>query len=810
MKIPLLLLITCFTMISKAQNLTAVLHEVKGRIADSASRKPLDYITVGLKTDKNLPVKSALTSADGSFVFNNLKPSKYILTIVFVEYQTRTITVDLIDSTKKLKDLGPIYINTKNNNLKEVVVIADKPLIKQEVDRISYDLQADPESKSNNVLEMMRKVPLLSVDGDDNILLKGNTGYKIFINGKPSSMMERNAKDILKSMPASSIQTIEVITNPPSKYDAEGLAGIINIVTNKKVDNGYNGSVNINERFPVGGPGTGGNFTFKQGKVGISAFGGASFSSTPMTENFSNRISTGTNATTLAQVGNRESENQNGYLGTELSYEIDSLNLISAQFNVNGSRSEGANHQSSVLNGQSGILQTYNLTNMNEGTGNGLDAAFNYQLGFKKSKARLLTFSYRYFTFGNEQHTNLAITNHMNYPIPDYRQVNDGGSSERTFQFDYVHPVKKLSIETGIKAILRNNESDFQYQAFNSVTNQFESDPARTNIFDNNQSVFGAYNTYQYNLKNWGFKAGARIEKTIIDADFITTSSQVRQEYLNVIPSVSINRKFKDMSSLNFGFTQRINRPGIYQLNPFVDRSNPNFESTGNPNLHPTLNNSLQLGYSKSKKGSMNIILSYTFFNDLIMPVFVFDPVTNITRNSYDNTGRARLVTVNFNLNYPFTKTWNFSFNGRISHGRVQGLINDILVKNEGVMYGFTSSSGYRFEKGWRVNANLNVNGPNLSIQGTSNSFIFSTFSVNKDIVKDKLSFSASANNPFSKYRIKRTETFGPNFTQTDNNQSFYRSFNTSLNYSFGKLKGTIKKNKRGISNDDISNNSAQ
>lgn len=802
------LLICCFTIGVKAQNTALTLHEIKGIIADSAGHKTLDFVTVGLKSDKNMPIRSVLTKSDGSFTFSNIKPGKYLVTAVSVGYQSKTIPVDLTDSTKKLRNLGTINISARTTKLKEVVVTADKPLIKQEVDRITYDLQADPESKSSNVLEMMRKVPLLSVDGDDNILLKGNSGYKIFINGKPSSMMERNPKDILKSMPASSIQSIEVITNPPSKYDAEGLVGIINIITNKKVDNGYNGSINMSQRFPAGGPGSGGSFTYKQGKFGLSAFGGASISNSPLTESNSFRTTTGNSITNLAQYGTRESDKKSGYFGTELSYEIDSLNLISAQFNINGSQSDGLNNQSSLLNDQSNILQGYRLGNTNEGRGNGLDAAFNYQLGFKKNKTRLLTFSYRYYTYENKQTNFLTTFDRVKYEEPDYNQFNNGGSSEQTFQVDYVHPVKKLTIEAGIKGILRNNQSDFQFLSFDSDSQEFKLDPARTNKFDNTQNVFGAYNTYQYNLKNWGFKAGVRIEKTIIDAEFISAASHVQQDYFNVVPSVNINRKFKNMSSLNFGFTQRIQRPGINQLNPFVDRSNPNFESTGNPDLHPTVNNMFQLGYNKSKKGSFNFMMAYMLFDDLIMPVSVTDPTTFITRNSYDNTGKARAVFTNFNLNYPITKKLNFSLNGGIGHGRVEAVVNGSLVKNQGFMYYTSSTSSYRLEKDWRVNASINLHGPNLSIQGTSNTFISSSFSVNKDIVKDKLSFSASANNPFAKYRNNHTETFGPNFTQESDNQTYYRSFYTSLNYRFGKLKGAIKKNKRGISNDDISSGS--
>lgn len=781
-------------------------HSVKGLVKDSITKAPAGFITISLKNPANVAVKSALSKDDGTFALEKIADGKYTVTVFSIGYSKKIIPVDL--TTNKQIDLGTILISPQATTLSAVTITADKPLVKQEVDRLTYDLQADPESKGNNVLEMMRKVPMLSVDAEDNVLLKGDANYKILINGKPSSMMERSPKDILRSMPASTIQRIEVITTPPARYDAEGVAGIINIITAKKIDNGYNASLNTSHRFPVGGPGMGGSFTFKQGKFGMSANGGLSQYNSPQT--FGTTLRT-TEESDLFQSMHRKSDNKNGYFGTELSYELDSLNLISGQFNINGGRSTNLNNQTSDLDdSRAGKSQGYNILNDNAGRGHGADAALNYQMGFKSNKARLLTFSYRYFGYGNTQLNNLDVSEAVNFNQPDYNQSNEGSSTEQTFQVDYVHPHKKINIEAGVKGILRVNKSDFQYSEWAEPAMQFIIDPTRTNKFHNTQNVFSAYNAYQYNLKTWGFKAGFRVEETIIDADFVSAASKLKRNYLNVVPSVNINKKFKNQSSLNLGFSQRIQRPGIFMLNPFLDTSNPSFYSKGNPDLYPTAANEFILGYNKSKKASVNLSLGYSFFNNLIMPTASFDDVTNITTNSFDNTGKARLFMFNANINYPITKKWNASLNGRAAHGKVQGVVNGALVKNEGIMYGASASTGYRFEKGWRANGNFNLNGPNLSIQGTSKAFASSSFSVNKDIVKDKLSLSVASNNPFTKFRTNHTESFGnaPRFNQTNDSQTYFRSFSASMNYKFGKLKEGIKKSKREIRNDDVSGGS--
>ncbi|WP_159471459.1 outer membrane beta-barrel family protein [Dyadobacter sp. 3J3] len=784
------------------------IYSIKGIVSDSVSQKKLDFITVNLLSDKGIPIKADYTKTDGSFSFTTLPFQKYAIVLIGVGYKNKTINIEFSDSTKRNVDLGKLILTSQSVGLKEVTVTAAKQIVKQEVDRISYDLQADPESKVFSVLDMMRKVPLLSLDADNNILLKGNSDFKILINGKPSSMVERNYKEILRTMPASSIERIEVITTPPAKYDAEGLAGIINIITNKKVDNGYNGSLNVSERFPNGGPGFGGSFSAKIGKLGMSALGGASIYKSPQIINSTSRNTFGTENTMLEQNGTAESKSKSGYLGYEISYEIDSLNLISGQFNINGSKLNGENGQRSLLTATETILQKYSLGNITKTRGSGMDAAVNYQKGFKSNKDRLLTLSYRYFSYTNNQNSAIDITEITNYDQPDYKQTNDQDFSEQTFQADYVHPLKKLTVEAGFKAILRNNQSNFQNLFQNTETGLYEVQPGLSNKFRNDQNVFGAYNTYQYNLKKWSIKAGARIEQTVINANFISNESKLSTHYFNVIPSLSINRKLSGSSGINLGYTQRIQRPGIYQLNPFVDKSNPNFEKTGNPDLKPALVNDVQIGYNISKKLSVNFGLGYTLFKNLIFPVSVYDSATNITKTSYGNTGQAKLPQGNLNINYPITKKWNFSLNTRFAYGMVRGIVNGVLIKNEGLMYNFSASTGYRFEKSWRINANLNANGRGVNLQGTTNRFLSSSFSMNKDFYQDKLSFSASVGNPFTKYRHNINDSFGPDFTQSNIRRDYFRSFNFSVNYKFGRLKDSIKKNKRGIRNDDVQSGS--
>jgi hypothetical protein len=515
-------------------------------------------------------------------------------------------------------------------------------------------------------------------------------------------------------------------------------------------------------------------------------------------------LTTGAFASNLIQLGDNEYQSNWAYLSSELSFEFDSLNLITGEVGYNGGQNTNSSSQlTSIYNSQSDLTKAYRLQNLGEGNYGGWDLGLNYQLGFKRNKEQLLTFSYKYGGWGNENDNELNITERTNYNDPNYRQRNNGESIEQTLQVDYVHPVKKLNIEGGFKGILRNNRSDFGYSQFDAGSNEFVEVDSRTNKFDNHQNVIGMYNSYSYNLTNWGFKAGIRLEETLINADFTSTASSLSKDYLNLIPSVSVNRKFKNMSSLNFGYTQRIERPGIWQLNPYVNRM-PNFEDSGNPDLQAVLNNSFELSYSRFKKGSINIGLNYSFANNTIQNVATFNQATGITSTSYFNIGNDSKLGSNFNVSYPFSTKFNVNISGNLNYIWIEGTINNQLIENDGLQGYMFASAGYKFNKGWRTGLNLSYNSAWIALQGQSNSSYYLSTSLNKDIIKDKLSFSGSVSNPFQKYRLWKNTSEGFNFTQTNNYQNYYRRFNVSLNYRFGKLKAEIKKNTRGIKNDDV------
>jgi outer membrane receptor protein involved in Fe transport len=798
---------TVFGRHASAQNKIMV-GSISGNIIDSTTKEPAGFATISLKTVKDSLVKTVISKADGSFKFENVKPAAYHLLILLTGYAQKAVNVNLTNSAPINLDMIPLARQTKS--LKEVQVTADRPIVQQKTDRIIYDMQADPESKVTSVLNMIHKIPFLSLDADDNVLMKGNTSFKVLINGKESGMFTNNLKEILKSMPASSVVRIEVITTPPAKYDAEGLAGIINIITNRKVAGGYKGNVNFNEGFPNAGPGAGGAITTQDGKLGINAFGGGNSYTHPPANYQTRRSATGPDASLLQQAGYNSGNGKNGYFGTELSYDIDSLHLLSGNFNISGNSNDGFTYQNSILKAANGtLLQGYDLDNDNHSGGSSFDAALNYQLGFKRDKNRLLTFSYRYSQSNSHSLTNISFSNPFNYATPNYRQPDNEHSREQTVQVDYTQPIHKVTMETGVKAILRNSSSNFEYLSLDSASNQFVNYAAMGNTFYYAQDVFGAYNSYRFSLKKYNFSAGARAEETYVNANFISTGTFVRKTYFNVLPSLAISHQFAGNRSLNLGYTQRIQRPGIRRLNPFVDRSNPSFIVTGNPNLRPVVMNNLQLGYSTTAGKNITLFAAadYTFFNNLELPVILFDPATRITTTTYENNGKGGGVGLNINLNYSPVKFYSLGINGSALQFFVNGIGNIAASRMHILASHISLSNSFKFSDGWSGNFNAYYQSRSpRSIQGVSNAYFSTSASVNKQLVKNKLYVSGAINNPFTKFRNSVVTTTSPNFLQVDENQKYFRYATFSLNYNFGRLKNDIKKSHKGIKNDDVGN----
>jgi hypothetical protein len=429
-------------------------------------------------------------------------------------------------------------------------------------------------------------------------------------------------------------------------------------------------------------------------------------------------------------------------------------------------------------------LQGYDISDNYNGNGYGGDASINYQLGFKADKNRLLTFSYRYAGYHNYTYGDLALSNEINYPLPDYRQPDNESTEEHTLQVDFVMPVKKVNIEAGAKAIFRNDQSGYQYLSLDSLTHQYAEDPSQSNVFNYTQDVFSLYNSYQFNLAKWSFNAGARAEETVVDASFTSSATTVDEHYFNIVPSISIGHPLGG-GGLSLGFTQRLHRPGINRLNPFVNRTDPNFITYGNPQLKASAVNNAEVSYNtgNGKKFSLFVAVDKIFVSNLDLLVTTYNPATQVTSGTYENTGSGGGWTIIFAPSYNPFSWYSINLNNNATDIMITGTSGASQVRQYSWLDVLSLSNTFRPGNGWTINAGLRYfsNAP-ASLQSVTNGYASITAGMNKEVIKNKLYLSATFNNPFTKFRNSIVTTTGPDFTEVNTSQLYFRSVQFSLN----------------------------
>lgn len=645
------------------------------------------------------------------------------------------------------------------------------------------------------------------------------------MNGKPSNLLSgENASDVLKSMPASSIKNIEVITDPGSKYDAEGVGGIINIITSKNAMQGYTGTVRANAS-TLGSFGGGGYVSLKVGNLGLTANYGYNNRNSPWNDSHSeretdeDRLAEG-RPTKLIEDGRSKYKGpfQYGYL--EASYEIDTLNLISVGANLFRGKSKNLSELDAVLNPlgdefNSSPIYKFHRNSVSEGTFGSTDLNVDYQHSTSK-KDELLTVSYRFSQSPNDSESNTELSDVVNYYLSnEYPKwnINDASTIEHTGQIDYTTPLfNKQTLEAGVKYINRQNKSNTLEQIYNDSTKMWEDHSRDNSQFRHTQHIYSAYLGYLIRLNKFGIKAGVRAEGTSLKAEFARKPDMdFSTNYFDVVPNATLTYQIDMSTQIRLGYNMRIQRPGIWYLNPYINDVDPQNISQGNPNLDSEKSNNVNLNFSKfTQKFSINASLSYTFVNNPIERYSftadfpVDDPRSQYNGamwNTYDNIGKKQQVGMFLYGNWSPTTWFRIYMNGGLDYTDLKAPTLDL--KKDGVSGRVFAGTQFTLPKDFRINLNGGYFSPWIMLQGKQSPFYFAGLNVSKDFLKKKLSVSVGANNPFWKTMKMEMTTNGEGFRNVSTNWRSAREFRFSVSYRFGTMKGQIKKVRRGISNDD-------
>jgi outer membrane receptor protein involved in Fe transport len=795
----LLLLSTLLSTSVFAENVT-----IKGQLVSTDVLEGVAFATVSVfdKASPDVAVQRFATDIDGEFS-TSLYPGTYIFTFHMVGMAERNKTVE-VSLSQNPHNLGIIEMEEDATVLGEISVVAQRPLVRVEIDRLTYDVQADPEAATSNVLDMMRRVPLLTVDGEDNIQLRGSSNFRIHLNGRPSNMISNNPREVLRSMPASNILRIEVITDPGARYDAEGVGGIINIVTNRRVDDGYQGTVGARGD-TFGGFSGNASLNVRRGQFGFSSnfshsesrWPGSTFESErnefePLAQN------------TLINRGGSDGRGGGTWGNAMLTFEPDTLNLFTTSFNLSGFRHAGDSYSSVLSKGTRNF--SFNQNNIFEGQFNNWSLNIDYQRGFRRNREELLTFSYRWQNNPNSNISTFEISDaegDSHFPT-GYRQrmVNNSHGSEHTLQVDYINPLSRRHvIETGARIIFRHNDSDGESLFFNPDTDVWQELPAMNTNLDHRQQVSSAYVGYMFRADRFSIRAGLRAEHTDETVAF-ADEEPFGASYFSVIPSSAVSFQIRPTTTLRFNYGMRIRRPGIWELNPFRFSNDPTTVRYGNPDLEPenAHNFSLTFGHF-APRFNINASLHYNFSNNVITWYqFIEDGVSHHT---VGNIGSRQDIGFHLHGSWNPITPLRMNLNGGLNYTDMQGS-TEHPFSNSGFRGNFSSNITYTLPRDWRLGASGGYSSGWIGLQSRSRSHHWHSFSATKGFMERRLDVSLNIISPFQGSSVWRNESFGEGFTGHSRSIGPRRSATISVSYRFGELRSSMRRIQRSIHTDDV------
>jgi outer membrane receptor protein involved in Fe transport len=707
-------------------------------------------------------------------------------------------------------DLGIIQIKPSAQILKEVVVQGQKTLIEEKVDRMVYNAENDATTKGGDATDVLKRVPMLSVDLDGNVSMRGSQNVKVLINNKPSTIAASSIADALKQIPADQIKSVEVITSPSAKYDAEGSAGIINIITKK--NNMQGASLNIDGSAGYRGSNLGLNGNYRKKKMGFS-LGGWGRANYNVHGNFKN-----TQVTNLGQPDERTSiqsattRNQGAFGNYTLGwdYDVNKNNSLTASVRFglrnNTSFQDNLTTQSITQNGESSSLSNIKTTDLS----NNVDASLNYTHTFAKPQRE---FSILTLYSRNNRTNNYFNTAYLSSSaaIDSIRKnLNNSYNQEITIQADYQTPLSdNQMLETGAKNISRKVSSDYKYLVAHDDGVFGPSKGQKPNVFDYTQNVSAAYLSYTLSfLKTYSLKAGARYEYTTIDANFQNNETVGKiPSYSVLVPSVNFSKKLKSGNTLKLSYNRRIQRPSIQYLNPSIQNSNNLNFTQGNPRLSPEYSNNYELSYSTYIKGSsINISSFMRNTNNSIQSVRDTLSTGGIL-TTYQNIGQEDAYGVNVFMNINIGNKFSLNGGSDAFYAVLKNNISDerYRASNQGWVVSGRLFGNYNLGKNWGLQFFGFYRGRQVQLQGTQGGFGIYSLGFKKDFKEKKGSIGFGAENFFTpSFKIKnhtQSAFLSQNSTTTLHNMNFKITFS----YRIGKMSfDAPRKRSRSVNNDDL------
>lgn len=752
---------------------------ITGKIVEETTGSPIEFATVliGHPTDRT-PITGTTTLADGSFSLEATATAFYI-EINFMGFAKKTIEDPIIK--KGVIDLGTVALAEDSEQLDEVVVAGEVSQTQFQLDKRIFNVGADLSSTGASALEVLNNIPSVTVNIEGQVSLRGSQGVQMLINGKPSVIANEQG-NALGTLTADMIERIEVITNPSAKYDAEGTSGIINIVLKKEEKTGLNGAVTLNTGVP-NNHSLGLSLNRRTEKFNLFSqvgLGRRTFPSDDESENL-NR----TTNTLISSVGKSDKNETffNLILGTD--YHINELNVITLSGNFAYEwETENSNALFSTFNADNTRTDAFRRLERTTATNPKYSYELQYKKDFEGQEDRSLLLSATGNLFAKDQSSN--FNNVVVFGTEEGLQQlsrTDFGQADYIFKADYTHPwADTYTVETGAQYQINDVENDFAISAFDGTS--FVENPALSNIFEWTQKVLGFYGTAAYEGAIWGIKAGLRYEDTQVNTLLRNTNERNDQSYGNLFPSAHTSLKINEDISLQAGYSKRIFRPRLWDLNPFFNIRNNFNISTGNPNLQPEFTDSYELtSIYKLGRVSMNLGVFYRSTLDVVEDIVVFEDNVSIARP--ENVGTNQTSGLEWNAKYLPTNWLSLTADFNYSKFSREGAF-------EGTSFDFTGEQWTsRLVNKLKLPADIdlefigNYQSGFRTVQQQITENLFLDFGARKKILKGKAILNLSIRDVFASRISERVTDQANFFLRNFGQQGRFVTFGVS--FGFGK-----------------------
>lgn len=784
-----------------------------GTVVDATTKQPIPFATVALlRTATGQPVDGTACDETGRFSLSSIAAGSYSLQISFVGYQPLDQAGLVFTSKGEALALDALPLASAPARLGEVVVTGQKALVEEKVDRTIYHAEQDHTTQGGDATDVLRHVPLLSVDLDGNVSLRGSRNVKVLLNNKPSTITAGSVADALKQLPADQILRVEVITAPSAKYDAEGAGGIINIVTRK--DNLQGKTLDVRGSGGLRSANIGLQAGYRVGKMGFSLGGSqrweyhtpGSFGNTQLTTD----PNTGQQALTTQQAATHHRQ-VNGRYSFGWDFDLDAHNALAATAQLGLFTFDSYQDGLLTQTYQGGTLARRDLRDVRDlNKLNNLDVSLNYTHLFDKPQHEFSLLTLYSRTNATNDYTNTLLAT-PDGPVTQRLQNNNPSTNqEATVQADYQVPLgPKQLLEVGGKDILRRVRSDYAYRTASGPDGAYQPLPGAglTNTFRYRQNVAAAYLSATTSLgPAYSLKAGVRYEHTTIGADFQTGETVDLPGYDVLVPSLNFSRKLANGNLLKAAYNRRIQRPSLQFLNPNLQASNPLNVTQGNPLLRPEYTNNYELAYSTTLKGAA---LNFsTFARTTTGSIQALSQVRGDTiRTSYANLGQASALGGSGYVNVSLGKKVTLTGSADTYYTSLRNSVADprYAARNQGWTLNGNASVTYAFAPGWSAQAFGFRHGREVLAQGYQGGFGAYSLSVRRTFWDKKASLNFVADNLFSPTFQVPTELASPLLTQHSLETRHMLSVRLGFSYRLGKLSAeAARRPKKEVHNDDL------